>query len=58
MSRTIKLPQDTTATTRYFSWLAEPVFNPPRFSRRKQGGIWFIRLWRVRVNFCLANLQG
>lgn len=25
------------------------------FAARKVGGIWFARIWRVRVSFCLAR---
>ena len=32
------------------------MFNAPNFCRRKVGGIWFIRLWRIRVSFCLARI--
>ena len=31
------------------------MFNDPKYSRRKVGGIWFVRLWRIRMSFCLAR---
>lgn len=31
------------------------MVNPINYRRRKVGGIWFIRFWRVRVSFCVAR---
>lgn len=34
------------------------MFNRPDYRRRKVGGIWFMRVWRIRVSFCIAREQG
>lgn len=31
------------------------AFNHPRANVRKVGGIWFARVWRIRVSFCIAK---
>jgi hypothetical protein len=31
------------------------MFNHPRFAARKVGGLWFVRMWRIRVSFCLVR---
>ena len=33
-------------------WLRQPVFN---CSRRKVGGIWFVKLGRVNISFCVSR---
>ena len=31
------------------------AFNRPQAGLRKIGGIWFARVWRLRVSFCIAK---
>lgn len=31
------------------------MFNRANYGRRKVGGIWFMRAWRIRISFCIAR---
>lgn len=41
-------------------WNFDPtnLFNPPHASLRKRGGIWFARIWRIRISFCIASYDA